>query len=130
MTLAQFAAYIGALPESGGSMTGWLAPAVVTLTFAGSIAVNAALGNVFAVTLTASTGTLANPTNATHDGQSIRVRVIQGGSGSWTLAYGTAWDFGAAGTPTLSTAAGACDYIVGEWNAGKSKWCVSFAGGY
>ena len=62
-----------------------------------SIAVNAALGNVFAVTLTASTGTLANPTNATRDGQPIRVRVIQDGTGGRTLAYGTAWDFGAAG---------------------------------
>lgn len=118
------------LALSGGQMGGFLAPAVTSLSFGSSIAINAALGNVFAVTLTASTGTLANPTNALYDGQPIRVRVVQGGSGSYTLAYGSAWDFGAAGTPTLSTVVGDCDYIVGEWNAGKSKWCVSFAGGY
>jgi hypothetical protein len=118
------------LAITGGAMSGFLAPSVTTLTFGSSIAINAALGNVFAVTLTASTGTLANPTNATQDGQPIRVRVIQGGSGNYTLAYGSAWDFGAAGTPTLSTTAGDCDYIVGEWNEAKAKWCVSFAGGY
>lgn len=117
------------VPKSGATMTGELSPAVVALTFASSIAVNAALGNVFAVTLTASTGTLANPTNPV-DGQPIRVRVIQDGTGGRTLAYGTAWDFGAAGAPTLSTAANAIDYLVGEYNAVKSKWCVSAALGF
>jgi hypothetical protein len=127
MTVGQLALMYLAL--TGGTLTGWLAPAVVALTFGTTIAVNAALGNVFAVTLTASTGTLANPSNPV-DGQPIRVRITQDGTGSRTLAFGTAWDFGAAGTPTLSTAAGACDYVVGEYNAAKGKWCVSFAGGY
>lgn len=117
------------VPKSGATMTGELSPAVVALTFASSITVNAALGNVFAVTLTASTGTLANPSNPV-DGQPIRVRVIQDGTGSRTLAYGTAWDFGAAGAPTLSPAANAIDYLVGEYNAVKSKWCVSAALGF
>jgi hypothetical protein len=115
---------------AGAAFVGYVAPAVVTLTFASSILVNAALGNVFAVTLTANIGTLANPTNATHDGQPIRIRVIQGTGGSFTLSYGNAWDFGAAGTPTLSTAAGTVDYLVGEYNASKSKWCVSSALGF
>ena len=115
----------------GATVPAYLAPTVTTLTFVGSgtTLVNAALGNVFALTLTASTTTLGNPSNASYDGQPIRVRIIQGGSGSYTLAYASNWDFGAAGSPTLSTAAGACDYLVGEWNAGKGKWCVSFAGG-
>src|ERR1700678_2201498 len=61
------------LALAGGQMSGFLAPAVTALSFASSIAINAALGNVFAVTLTASTGTLANPTNASYDGQPMRV---------------------------------------------------------
>lgn len=101
--------------------TGTLSSVVVALTFAASIAVNASLGNDFRVTLTASTGTLANPTNPT-DGQEIRVQVTQGGSGSYTLAYGTAYDFGAAGSPTLSTAVGAIDVLTFVYNATKAKW--------
>jgi hypothetical protein len=111
-----------ALPEAGGTLTGALVPAVTTLTFGSSIAVNAALGNVFAVTLTASTGTLANPTNPA-DGQAIRVRVIQDSTGSRTLAYGTAYDFGAAGAPILSTTAAKVDILGFEYVASLSKWC-------
>jgi hypothetical protein len=116
-----------ALPKAGGTMTGWLAPAMVALTFASSITVNVALGNAFAVTLTASTGTLANPTNPV-DGQVIRVRVIQGGSGSFTLAYGTAYDFGAAGAPVLSTAAAKVDILGFEYVASLSKWAYLGSG--
>lgn len=111
---------------SGGSFTGgtlgrFLAPVVVPLTFGASIAVNAALGNVFAVTLTSSAGTLANPTNPV-DGEAIRVRVIQDATGSRTLAYGTAYDFGAAGAPTLSTGANKVDLLGFEYVASLSKW--------
>ena len=89
---------LGAAPIAGATFTGYVSPAVNNLTFGANIAVNAALGNVFAVTLTASTGTLANPTNPV-DGQIIRIRVIQGPGGGFTFAYGTAYDFGAAGAP-------------------------------
>ena len=115
------------LPQSGGTMTGALVPATVALSFGTSIAVNAALGNVFAVTLTASTGTLANPTNPA-DGQAIRVRVIQGSGGSFTAAFGTAYDFGAAGAPTLSTPAAKVDILGFEYVASLSKWCFLGSG--
>jgi hypothetical protein len=111
-----------ALPLAGGTMTGWLAPAVVALTFGSSIAVNAALGNVFAVTLTASTGTLANPSGPV-DGQVIRIRVTQDATGSRTLAYGTAFDFGTAGTPVLTATASKTDILAFEYVAALSKWC-------
>ena len=120
------AAYAGSIPAAASANHvhpfGMLAPVVVPLTFGGSIAVNAALGNVFTVTLTASTGTLANPTNP-QDGQVIHVRVTQDGTGSRTLAYGTAYDFGTAGQPTLSTAASKVDIIGFEYVASLSKWC-------
>jgi hypothetical protein len=115
------------LPKAGGTMTGFLAPAVAALTFGSSIALNAALGNAFAVTLTASTGTLANPSNPV-DGQTIRVRVIQDATGGRTLTYGTAYDFGAAGAPTLSTGASKVDILGFEYVASLSKWCYLGAG--
>lgn len=121
------AAQVGALPIAGGTMTGWLAPAAVALTFGSSIAVNAALGNAFNLTLTASTGTLANPSNPV-DGQVIRFRVTQGTGGSFTLAYGSAYDFGATGTPTLSTAAGKVDVLGFEYVASIGKWCYLGSG--
>ena len=117
-----------ALPKAGGTMTGWLTPSVSALTFGSSVAVNAALGNAFSLTLTASTGTLANPSNPV-DGQLIRVRVTQGSGGSFTLAYGTAYDFGTAGAPTLSTAAGKVDVLAFEYVASISKWCFTGSGG-
>jgi hypothetical protein len=118
-----------ALPQSGGTMTGWLAPAVATLSFVGSgtTLVNAALGNVFALTLTASTTTLGNPSNPV-DGQAIRVRLIQDATGSRTIAFGTAYDFGTAGAPTLSTGASKVDILGFEYVASLSKWCYLGSG--
>jgi hypothetical protein len=108
---------------SGATMTGYLAPAVVALTFVGSgtTLVNAALGNDFRLTVTASTTTIGNPSNPV-DGQRIDFTITQGGAGSFTVAWGGNYDFGAAGTPTLSTAAGAIDIIGFVYNAAKGKW--------
>src|SRR5579859_7126910 len=108
---------------SGGTLTQFIAPAVVALTFvaSGTTLVNAALGNDFRLTLTASTTTLGNPSNPV-DGQRIDFQVTQGTGGSFTLAYGTAYDFGAAGAPTLSTAAGKVDVIGFVYNAALAKW--------
>lgn len=115
----------GKVNRSGDTMTGYLAPDVATLTFVGSgtTLVNAALGNSFNLTLTASTTTLGNPSNPV-DGQVIRFRITQGSGGSFTLAYGTAYDFGTAGAPTLSTSAGKVDILGFEYVASISKWCA------
>jgi hypothetical protein len=113
---------LGALPKAGGTMTGALAPAVVALTFASSIAVNAASGNDFRVTLTASTGTVAAPSNPV-DGQVIKFQITQGTGGSFTLAWNAAFNFGTAGAPTLSTAAGDVDIAGFVYNAALSEWC-------
>jgi hypothetical protein len=106
---------------SGATFTGYVAPSVVGLTFGGSIVINAALGNDFVVTLTSNTGTLANPTNPT-DRQIIRVDVIQDATGSRTLAYGSAYDFGAAGVPSLSTGANKIDTLAFRYIASIVKW--------
>ena len=122
--------YITASNFSGGvTLPDYLAPAVVPLTFvgAGTTLVNAALGNAFNLTLTASTTTLGNPSNPV-DGQVIRFRITQGAGGSFTLAYGTAYDFGAAGSPTLSTTAAKADILGFEYVASISKWCYLGSG--
>ena len=100
--------------------TGTLSAPVVTLTDAATIALNASQGNDFRVTIGASR-TLGAPSIPT-DGQEIRVQVTQGGSGSFTLSYNAVYDFGTAGTPTLTTTAGAIDVLTFTYNATKVKW--------
>jgi hypothetical protein len=117
-------AAIAALVASGipeVAFTGAYSPAVSNLTFASTVAVNAALGNDFRLTLTASTATMGNPTNPVN-GQDIKVQITQGTGGSFTLAWGTAYDFGAAGAPTLSTTAGKIDIVQFTYNSTKGAW--------
>ena len=96
-------------------------PKVVALTDAATIAVNAALGNVFRVTL-GGNRTLGAPTNPT-DGQTIDFEVTQDGTGSRTLAYASAYEFSTTVTsPTLTTAAGKVDLLTFRYSAVASKW--------
>jgi hypothetical protein len=108
---------------AGAAFTGYVAPCVVALTYGTSVAVNASLGNDFRLTLTASTATIANPASPA-DGQDIKFQITQDSAGSRTLAgWGSAYDFGAAGAPTLSTAAGKTDILGFCYNASLGKWC-------
>jgi hypothetical protein len=117
------AAEVGALATSGGTMTGYVAPSVVNLTFiAGSISVSATAGNDFRLTLTASTGTIASPSGSV-DGQTIRFQIKQGGSGSYLVQWGGNYNFGVSGPPTLSTTVGDVDIIGFIYNASLSEWC-------
>ena len=113
----------------GATLPDYLAPKAVTLTFVGSgtTLVDASLGNAFNLTLTASTTTLGNPSNAV-DGEVIRFRITQGSGGSFTLSYGTAYDFGTAGAPTPSTTAAKVDILGFEYVASISKWCYLGSG--
>jgi hypothetical protein len=83
---------------------------ISTLTDAATITPDFAVANNFSVTL-GGNRTLANPSNLTA-GQSGCIYISQDGSGSKTLAYGTAWDFAGGTAPTLSTAANAVDVLV------------------
>ena len=74
--------------------------------------------------------TLANPSGGT-DGQLIRLQVTQDATGSRLLSYGTAFDFGSAGAPVLSTTPGVVDVFGFGYDAGPGKWrCLAFASGY
>ena len=110
--------------SSGGTLTTYLAPAIVALTDGATIAVNAALGNLFTVTL-GGNRTLANPTNPV-DGQVIRFRITQDGTGSRTLSYGGAYAFTSqVAQPTLTTTAGATDELGFEYDAALSSWVLT-----
>jgi hypothetical protein len=107
-----------------------IAGAVSNLTFGTSIAVDCSLGNDFRLTLTASTGVLANPTNLA-DGEKFVVWVTQDSTGSRTMTYGTNYKFTTAlPAPTLSTAANAVDLLMFVYNAAIGKVIfVSFLAG-
>ena len=87
----------------------WNAAAEVTLTDAATIAVDMATFFNAKVTL-GGNRTLGNPTNP-KVGQSGYIRIIQDGTGSRTLAYGSNWKFANSITPSVSTAAAAEDVL-------------------
>jgi hypothetical protein len=81
----------------------------VTLTDASTITPNLAESNVFTVTL-GGNRTMANPTNIVA-GQAGSIFLVQDGTGSRTLSWGSYWDFIGGTAPTLTTTAGAVDRI-------------------
>ena len=123
------AATLATTTESGA-----LAPTVVNLTDAATIAVDASLGNDFRVTLggNRTVGTPSNPT----DGQKITFQVTQGSGGPYTLSWASGGYSFSAGLaqPSLSTTAGDIDLLCFIYNAAKSSWLLAafvngFAGG-
>jgi hypothetical protein len=113
--------------EGGAALPAYLAPAVAALTDGATISVNAALGNVFTVTLggNRAMGAPSNPV----DGQVIRFRVTQDGTGSRTLTWNSVYDFGSGSAPTLTTTAYKTDILAFEYVATTidgsplDRWC-------
>jgi hypothetical protein len=87
----------------------WSAAAEVTLTDAATITVDMSTFINAVVTLGGNRA-LGNPTNE-KVGQSGVIRIVQDGTGSRTLSYGTDWEFAGGVAPVLSTAAGANDLL-------------------
>ena len=113
-----------AAPQATTVESGAVAPAVVNLTDAATIAVDASAGNDFRVTI-AGNRTMGNPANPT-DGQKITFQVTQGSSGSFTLAWGSAFEFSSGlPQPTLSTTAGLTDLLCFIYNATKGRWLLA-----
>lgn len=111
---------------SGATFPAYTAPKVTALTFSTTLNIDASLGNVFTVTLTASTATIENPTNP-HDAQVIHLRIKQDATGSRTVAWGTAYNWGTSAgnandAPTLTTTASKTDLLGFEYDADLSKW--------
>ena len=105
---------------------GAVAPAVVALADAATITVDASAGNDFRLTI-AGDRTMGNPANPA-DGQKIAFQVTQGTGGSFTLAWGSGYEFSAGlPQPTLSTTAGNTDLLGFIYNAAKGKWLLAAA---
>ena len=86
---------------------------IVSLTDGANISVDFNSGQNFHLTL-GGNRTLDNPTNCV-PGQTGSIFIVQDGTGSRTLAYGTSWEFIGGTAPTLTTDADAVDrldYIV------------------
>ncbi len=111
-----------AVLSSAQTFTAAQRAAITTLTDATNISVDFALTNNYVVTL-GGNRTLDNPTNQVA-GQSGSIFIVQDGTGSRTLAYGSNYDFIGGTAPTLSTAANAVDRIDYIVRASGSIHCV------
>jgi hypothetical protein len=104
--------------------SGALSPAVVALTDAPTIVVDASAGNDFRVTLGASR-TMGTPSNATN-GQQIIFQITQGSAGSAALNWSTAYEFCVElPQPTLSTMPGQTDLLGFIFNAVTGTWLLA-----
>jgi hypothetical protein len=110
--------------------SGAIGPAVVNLTDAATIAVDASLGNDYRVTI-AGNRTMGNPANPAN-GQQVIFQVTQGSGGPFSLTWGSGYEF-AAGLPqpALSTSAGQTDVLGFIYNASKGTWLfAAFVNGF
>jgi hypothetical protein len=104
--------------------SGALAPTVVNLTDAATIAVDASLGNDFRVTI-GGNRTMGTPAKAAN-GQQIILQVTQGSGAPFTLNWSNGYEFSAElPQPSLSTAAGQTDLLGFIYNAGKGAWLLA-----
>jgi len=112
---------------SSDSLEGRFAVEVATLTDGATITPDFGANQNFTVTLGGSR-TLANPTNKVV-GQTGSIFVVQDGTGSRTLSYGTDYEFSGGTAPTLTTTASAVDRIDYVIRSSTSIHCV-FTGNY
>jgi hypothetical protein len=102
-----------------------VAPA--SLTYGANIAVDASLSNTFTVTLTNTTAQLDNPLNLVN-GQTLIFRILQDGVGGRALTFGTNYNFGTEGAPSIVTSiANRLDIITGI-SDGTKVFCTTLRG--
>ena len=101
-----------------------IAPAVVNLTDAATIAVDASQGNDFRVTISGNR-TMGNPANPAN-GEQIIFQVTQGSGGPFTLSWGSSYEFSSdLPQPALSTQSGQTDLLGFIYNASKGTWLLA-----
>lgn len=103
---------------------------VAILTDGATVNTNAALGNIFDLTM-AGDRTIANPTNPV-DGQRILYRLRQDATGTRIPTWGANFRFSAdIPQPVLSTTANKLDRIAFEYTSADTKWdCIGVSRGY
>lgn len=107
-------AVAGKVAKAGDTMTGKLSPTVTTVAFVSAVTLPVTT-NVLSLTLTGAC--TVNAPSSGNDGDLLRVRII--GANSHAVTWGTGWDWGTAGAPTL---AGPRDRIVAEYVASATVW--------
>jgi hypothetical protein len=85
-----------------------------------------ATGNSFTFAL-AATNTIANPTNPL-DGQTIVYKLVQDGTGSRTVTWGSKYLWGSATAPTLSTGPADIDVFSGKYNETDDAYYMTTVG--
>lgn len=100
---------------------------ITALTDAATITPDLNDSNNYSIVL-AGNRTLDNPTNCTA-GQSGSVFIVQDGTGSRTLSWGSYWDFAGGTAPTLTTTAAAVDRVDYVVRSASSIHAV-FTGNY
>lgn len=110
-----------AVTQATTAPSGAVTPAVVNLTDATTIAVDASLGNDFRLTI-AGNRTMGSPANPSN-GQQIIFHITQGAGGPFTLSWASGYEFSAGmPQPTLSTSAGQTDVLGFICNMTKGTW--------
>lgn len=119
----------GGITGTTATLSATLDLTIRTVTYGATMAIDAALGNKIAITLTGD-GTISNPTNAV-DGRVLVFRLRQDGSGNRVPVWDTKYSFvGDLATVTLSTGAGKIDRVAFEYDSTDDKWyCISFIKG-
>lgn len=124
------AAQVGAVARAGDAMAGHLAPAVVTLTDAATVAVDASAGNDFRLLTTSGIGAtraIGAPSNLT-DGQAFTITITQDATGGRAVTWNAVYKFGGAGTPTLTATANGSDVLAFKNFAGAVRYLGSALG--
>lgn len=102
------------------------AAAFQTLTAGTNIAWDIASGANATVTLAGAANNMSAPSNG-FDGCTISLELTQDGTGNRTItAWNSVFDWGASGTPTLSTGAGKVDFAFGVYSSRTGKWHMNF----
>ena len=107
---------------SSDQLEGRYAVAIGTLTDGATITPDFGANQNFTVTLGGNRA-LANPSNMVV-GQTGSIFIVQDGTGSRTLSYGSSYDFAGGTAPTLTTAASAVDRIDYIVRTDTSIHCV------
>lgn len=95
----------------------------VTVAFAATVTPNADTTDVLNIGALTGNITIANPTGTPVDGQNLRLRLAQDGTGSRTLTWGNAFAFGTDVTAALIPSAASAKWeMLFTWDAADSKW--------
>lgn len=115
-----------AITATGLVTSGFLLSPPSTLTISTATFTPVSVGaNTFRVVLVHASCpcTIANPSSAAVDGERFIMEVWQSATGSDTIGtWGTNYDFGTAGAPTLSTGANKGDFLGFSYSSQNSKY--------